>query len=507
MLGKSRGQKKAEGKLGYIAGADRQLNLSGDPSSQISEQAAPQIGRGGDGKIKMCRRSYLHVLNSYYDDVYYDGMLDWKEAAAEEEPPSIYKRKPYLRYNLLKLFSSRVSAKLFGADVWPDLNIEDDPNSEMYYKTIIKESMLQSALLSGGKRLPLNGSMLVRFYIASNTFVVESFNANYCYPSFGPAKELLEVEIRYVYVDEQSFDKDGNPIRRWYRAILGQQADVLFDAPEYKPDVEPVFTPVQVVEHGLGFVQAEWFKTDDVPNYIDGPSLMGDVVPFLDPINYSLTLSQESTDYNTAPQLGVKGVDEDDVEALKRSNSKAWTLGKNGEAQFIESDMGGVEMSMSMRDKNKTFAQDLTRVTLLDPEKIVGSAQSGKAMEILHGPLVELISELRPQAQKHIKSITIKMAAANLIWFQQSGAAPVLVPQGWFPSTTDFSLNWPPVFPLTTQDKQQLVSLVVAAVNGNVISRRTGVKNLAPYFGVEDVEAELQEIVSQPQLSAPFGAF
>lgn len=503
MFGKSRGQKKAEGKLGYIAGADSRLKLSGDPGSQIT----PHIGKDNDGKVLTCRSKMLRLYNAYYDDVAYDHLLDWKDAASMSEPPSIYKRKPFLRLNLTKLFSSRVSAKLFGSEVWPEINVEDDPDTEMFFKAISTESMLQSALVSGGKRLPTNGSMLTRFYIAGNKFITESYNSNYCYPAFDEAKELVEVEIRYVYIDEQDVDEKGNPKRKWYRAILTTTADILFDNPEYNPEKVPYFQEVQRVEHQLGFVQAEWFKTDDIPNYIDGPSLMADVVPFMDPMNYSLSLSQESTDYNTAPQLGLKGVDEEDAEGLMRSNTKAWTLGQNGEASFIESDMGGVEMSMTMRDKNRLFIQDLTRVTMLDPEKIVGSAQSGKAMEILHGPLVELIGELRPQASKHMKNIIIKMSAANMIWLRRVGSAPVMVSPGWFPSTSDFTLNWPPVFPLTTQDKQQLVSLVVAAVSGNVISRKTGVKNLAPYFGIQDAEAELQEIINQPVIATPFGAF
>jgi hypothetical protein len=60
---------------------------------------------------------------------------------------------------------------------------------------------------------------------------------------------------------------------------------------------------------------------------------------------------------------------------------------------------------------------------------------------------------------------------------------------------------------MTIQDMQQKVTMIAAAVSNNLISRRTGIKQLAQDFGIEDVEAEYKDIIEQPQLSTPFGMF
>jgi hypothetical protein len=481
---------KAEGKLGYIAGG--------------RSEGPPAIGKT-QPKTRLCRNKQLELFNKYLDDTAYDHLRDWWDGLKDETP--VRKRKPFLRVPLPKLLASRVSARLTGSEVFPEISIEDDPESEYYFKLVQRTSIVQAAMVSASKSLTVNGSVFVRFFVVGNKFMVEHYNSNYCYPEFDAAGELAAVRVQYVFTDNSDLDAYGKPKRKWFRAEFGSVVDVLFDNPEYDQDSEPLFQVVQQIEHGLGFVQGEWFKTGNLPNTDDGPSIMEDMIPFLDAMNYSLSLSQESTDYNTAPQLGIKGMDEDEIDTLIRSNAKAWAMGREGDARFIESNLGGVETSINLRDKNRQVIQDVTRVILLDPEKIAGSAQSGKAMEILHGPMVELINELRPQFGLHLKSLIMKMAIANLIALRMSGVAPVMVPPGWVPMTPDFTLEWPPVFPLTTADLQQEVSLVSSAVSGNLISRRTGVKRLAKYFGVEDIEAELNEIVNQPQLSSPFGMF
>ena len=61
-----------------------------------------------------------------------------------------------------------------------------------------------------------------------------------------------------------------------------------------------------------------------------------------------------------------------------------------------------------MMDREQRAAQEVTNAIMHDPEKIVGSAQSAKAMEVLNGPLVDLIKDLRPIFEYAIKTILRK---------------------------------------------------------------------------------------------------
>ena len=221
---------------------------------------------------------------------------------------------------------------------------------------------------------------------------------------------------------------------------------------------------------------------------------------------YSLSQSDQAVGYNQDPQLIFKNMDEEDIEALIRSSQKGWNLGREGDASFVESNLGAVQTAMEIRDKMRLHVQDIVRVVLLDPEKVVGHAQSAKAMEVLHGPMVELINELRPIIEPKIIAFMTKMALTLLILQNRGSQIPITIPPGYKPKHLNIEINWPPIFQQTIQDLQQKVSMVSTATAANLISRETGTRYLAKDFDVEDVDAEIQKINAQPILS-PFGTF
>ena len=189
-----------------------------------------------------------------------------------------------------------------------------------------------------------------------------------------------------------------------------------------------------------------------------------------------------------------------------RSATKAWDLGREGEANFLEAGMSGVDAAGEFRDKVRQNVQELARVVMLDPEKIVGSAQSAKAMEVLHGPMVELIEELRPRMEKSLTNLTLKMGIANLMQAQRGAPVPVQIPPGYKPTSLNVVVQWPPIFAPTMQDLRDKVGVAVQVASGNIISRETMTRWLAKDFDVENIEEEIQKIADQPVIN-PFGAF
>lgn len=96
------------------------------------------------------------------------------------------------------------------------------------------------------------------------------------------------------------------------------------------------------------------------------------------------------------------------MDQLIRSSVKAWNLGKEGKAEFLESSLNGVETAEKFRGNVILNIQHIARVIFLDPEKTVEHAQSGRAMEVLHGPLVELVEELQPMVERTIINLILK---------------------------------------------------------------------------------------------------
>jgi len=480
---KSRTQKRIENTLGIIAGAMA-------------------------GRFMRVRSEKLDTYDKYLHSKQYDHLVPWEQQSDDPEDfIPIRKRRPLVIFGLPKRLVDTVAAKLVGQNVFPQLKVEDDPDSNEFLRLVLRAAKLPSRVMAAVKGMLANGSSFARFYVvAGSTIRIETVNSNHCYPEFGPAGELLSVEVRYVYADPIETDEKGKPVEKWVRYILGPQVDIEFDNPKYIANQPPVFTEVGRVAHNLGFVQGTWFRTGESRHSPDGPSLYADALAFFDSINYSLSQADQAVAYAHEPQLGISGMDVDEIDKIIKSSTKAWNLGRDGSANFIEANLGGVERGIELRDKMSQAIQNTTRVLLLDPEKIVGSAQSAKAMEVLHGPLVELVEELRGSVEDSIVELVNKIAATILILEQQGANEIIEIPASFKPEAFAVVASWPPIFPMTMADLQQKVSVANIAATASLVSRETLTGWLARDFGIEDVEAEVAKVAAQPVIN-PFGGF
>lgn len=457
------------------------------------------------------RRDDLEEVALYMKNRQYDTLQDWDAIGDNGEQIPMKSRKPRIIYNLAKTLVDRLSSKLLGPRVFPSFNLDEDPLTKEFNDHLINITGLKTKALSMAKSLTANGSGFLRFKIVEVDGMlhptIEKYDSNICYPIFDAVGNLQELSIKYVFDDVEDKDENGTPKKKWYKLTLGKFSDTLYDNPEYKADSDPEFKVVSSVSHNFGFVQGEWFKTTDNMKEADGPSLVNDVKGFIDAFNYSISQSDQAVAYNQEPQLLIQGMTDDELEDLVKSSMKSWAMGRDGDAKYLESNLNGVEKASDLRDKFRENVGDITRIILMNPEKVAGYAQSAKAMEVLYAPFLDLIDEMRPFIEKGLLALQQKLIVAILITNQRGfQIAGINIPPSYSPASLSFSLLWPAVFPMTMQDLQQKVSLAVQASNGNLISRETMTKFLAKDFGVEDVEEEIQKILSQPVIN-PFSMF
>jgi hypothetical protein len=480
LFGKSRSQKRAENNLGVV--------------------------HGDTMKNRIYRRENLHEICKYIDGTQYDHLLDWEACLKSDTPAPIKKRKPIVIYPFAQVLAERVASKLLGKSTFPKLNIPDDPDTEEFMGLVVKSTYLKSLMLKSIEKLITHGSLFVRFKVVGGNLKFEYYNSKYCYPKFDDTGELESIEIKYIYDDEADLDDRGKPRKKWYKMELGKMKDILFDNPYYHDDRPPEFKPVSSADHQLGFVQGQWFRTGwnkHTPD-ADGKTIVEKLFGFIDELNYSLSQSCKATSYGQDPQLVINGMDEDEVDDLIKSASKSWLLGMEGQAQFLELNGNGVKTAQEQRNELMQMAQDIGRVVFLDPEKIVGSAQSAKAMEVLHGPLVELVNELRPHTEKGLIGLLQKALAALIVLNKRGMPLIFNMPPQYQPASLDIEVNWPAIFELTTQDKQQIISMFSQLTSSNIISRETALRNIMakiPDLIVDDVEAELNRVNTQQQFN------
>ena len=461
-----------------------------------------------DKADKAFRNPKLETLDAYYERRQYKGLAEWaEEVDASDQAIPLRKKKPLFNLALSKTLCARVASKLIGEDVFPEPTIPESPDDEEFFKAVVEQAQLKSRLIEPVRRMLNAGSVFVRFYIQEGQYKIKWYHAKYCYPTWQGNGELELMTIMYTYDDHEDVDTNGKPRKKWYRIDLGMEEEILFDNPLFEEDKEPQFVPLRTVEHGLGFVQGEFFKTAEMPDSDDGYSLVEDILEFVDELNYSLSQSSKATSYNQDPQLVLKKLTEDEMDRLLvRSSSKSWNMGREGEAQFLETNLSGVERATELRDKVKNHIVDITRVILLEPEKIVGSAQSAKAMEVLHGPLVDLVKELRPVFGAHYKKLVLKISLATLIAQRQGLDIPIMIPPGYSLQSFNLDLMWPEIFQQTIQDLRDKVGVVTSATSNNIISRATGRRFFQQDFKIDDLEAEGVAVDTQTNLN-PFGGF
>lgn len=482
---------------------------AGYAGTRLKHRSAGNLGvvQGQKDLLETYRDKDLDILDAYYEGRQYAGMPSWEDSQAEDgEYLKVRERAPRLNYNFAKVLASRLTSKLLGKKNFPQIKVEDDPQTAEYLNLVLSTSQLRSKLMEPMRRTINTGSCFVRFSIIGGKWKVQHYLSKWCFPEFDETGELEKIIIKYVYDDHEDLDDKGKPIKKWYKLSLNKDKDILYNNPEYKADEqEPRFSVKSTVEHNLGFVQGEWFKSSDVEGRIDGHAIIADILGFIDELNYSLSQTSTAVQYNQDPQLVFSNMDEDEMDSIIRSSVKAWNLGREGKAEFLESDLTGVEAAVVFRDKIKLSIQDISRIVMLDPEKMATHAQSGRAMEVLHGPLVELIEEMQPQLEKHLRSLILKMALTNGVQFESIGISPINI-GNYKPKSFNITFSFPDVFPQTAEDLQKKVAVAVNAANASLISRESMTRWLAKDFDIVDVEEELKRIESQPVIN-PFGAF
>lgn len=462
----------------------------------------------GFQKSKNYRSEKLKVVEDYLEGCQYKGKVDWDSATKSETFIPVRDRRPRIIFPFAKVLQDRLASKLVGKSTFPKFKIEEDEETNYFLGLVKDHTFFQAKMLDVAKDLISYTSVFCRFKIVEGSIQLEAHNPNYCYPKFSPDGELEEVEIKYVYETDET-DGQGKIIKRWYRAIISKETDILFDNPVFEENKAPEFEEVEKVTHALGFVQGEWFRWGETTYDVDGQDypLAYQLREFIDAINYNLSQTDQASSYGLEPQLIINGLTTDEAEDLIKSSTRGWLMGREGKATLLETNGTGAKTGKEVREDVLKMAADAARIVFLDPEKMAANAQSGKAMEVMHGPMVEIINEVRPWFEKSMVKLLQKVITTLVILNKQGMELEITMPPRWIPSSLEIKCKWPPIFELTTQDKQQIVAVAMQAAQGNIISRMTALKWIQEQgvdFGVEDLEQETAMINGQQQFNTFF---
>ncbi len=475
------------------------------------------IPRTTTEKSKRYRK--LDKYDQYYESKQYDKLRPWSEQRDESTGAyvPIRKRKPCIIYNLPKLFVEKAATKLAGSRQFPKFTVpvpgseENDELTEQLLDILLTQSKLKVKAQDIAQEMLKSGSVYAGFSVVNGQFQTKFFNGKHCSPAFDEVTGDLEgVRVQYKYDDEQDTDPHGNPKKKWYRWEVDRLKETLYDNPEVKDEEkgEPEFKIVSQIPHLFGFVPGEWIQNGEMTGSIDGKSILEEILAMSDALNYHLSQSDQAITYTMDPQLFFTGMDTHEIDDLIKSATKTWNLGRDGKAQFLEIKGNGLVISKEFQGGISQRAQDMAKVVILDPEKLKGVYQSGKAMEVLHGPFVDLIHELRPWFGDYgLVPLVQKMLGAAILLNARGEGLNITFPKGYQPKSLTVELTWKPVFEPTLEDIQKAVSIASQAATSNIVTRVSATRFVQEYFGIKDPVAEQEAVIAQPLPPSPFGPF
>ena len=443
------------------------------------------------------RSKELKDIENQLNGNQFNKKMDWFEAEKYRGSQfvGIQDRKPYLRYDLLKIHIQRIISKLYGHGRFPKFKVEDRPEAEESILELITKAQLQTQLIRISYDLFAMGSAFLRVRVMDGQLIFNQYSPNQCWPQMDRVGDLESIIIMFVYKDEFDLNPNtGEPQKKWHCVALGRDKDIQFDSPDYEPGKPPEFEILDEAEHNLGFVQGHWFVSGDVGMGVDGPSLVESIIGIGESITYNLCQSDRATEYGADPQTVFSGMGPEDLDVLAKSKDKAWSLGREGSAQFLEISGAGLAQSEQTEMRLQRKAQEATRAIEHEPEKIVGSAQSGRAMEILYGPLVDLVEELRPVVGDQMKKFVKTMA----LLIERFPVRNIQVQELTEEDIDKISLQWGKIFPPTLNDISMATSSLSSAIQSGLLSKETAIAKLAPYYDIEDVAEEIDKISKQP---------
>jgi hypothetical protein len=396
-------------------------------------------------------------------------------------------------------------------EIGPRLDKEQAEKLTRFVRAMMRSSQLAQAVKEASRKAAVGRSALLLLQCRNGYLTTHTELGKHCTPTWDPdrPRRLKSVDITYQHPkDVEVTPGTWKVLQYWYKRVIDEQRDIVYEEVLVVPGVKPTWVEdkEKTVDHGLGFCPAVWFKplSDDV-NQIDGqPIVDPQLYPLIDDVNYTISQRSRSIKFITDPQPVVTGVDEDEGDFAKNPG-KPWYLPTGADAKYIEmTGVGAVRASEHATDLVERF-RDAVHYVKANPETTSGNI-SGVVLEFLHAPMIALAADLRSDFGNNglviAVAVMLQMVVAiwdrgQAVWIQGVGEAVEILKAAQLSGVwldPPVCIHWAPYFPETAGDKQTKVTYTTSAQQAGFISRSTATKHLASVFGVEDHEAEQDEV-------------
>jgi len=471
-------------------------------------------------------------------------------------------RRPPTNYLVGRVIVDRFTSLLFGNGSFPEVLVEGDPDTEDFLRTASVAASLPERMTHARNLGGAQGTVVLSYAWTDGLPVVEAHSAKHVLvlrwadPQRHIPHHVLKIWPTFeptVTPDGELVEQDGWMAREWRGpegAAPGYERIYAYLPPERDRPAQWIV----VAEAPLSECTVVWIRNEPVDDRHDGEGDFEGCEETIDELNTILSATSTGTAINADPTLVVKCDPKLNPGRTKKGAFN--TIYSPGGAEYLELSGAAVKAGLENVERLRAFIFEQAGMTILDPEKMSGAAQSGEALKRLMAPtlakadrrretygagIVQVLTGLWRLAKRIENSPPIEMPKLDAMgapMLDEAGTPIVelrrptlrLPPRhvrktavdadGDVTTATDetierrpglggtVTLHWPEYFPPSEQDKLAKITTIQAANGGRpVLSPIQAIKSAAPIFGVStDADEELARILDGTRLFADAAA-
>ncbi|MFC4526404.1 phage portal protein [Dyella halodurans] len=439
------------------------------------------------------RAARIDLLMRVLDGTIYD-VLQYEfhqEQNGAGEYVRLCERRPSVRTGIIRTVVDDSVSLLFSEGHFPTVQAENERVVEAL-KAVTKDMQLNLIMVDAATRGSV-GSICIWIRFLSKRVFATVLDTGMLTPIWKKDEpDVLErVEERRKVTGKQltaaGYAGMDDATTYWFQRHWDASAETWFvPLPVSDAEAQPAVDEGKTVTHNLGFVPMVWIKNLPGGNDIDGQATFDDdAVNTVMEADYQLSQAGRGLKYSSEPTLLLKEPAQSEGNFV-RSATNAIVVDKDGDAKLLEINGTASEAVIKYVEKLRELAIEHLHGNRSNADKL-SAAQSGRALELLHQPLIWLADRLRVTYGEGGLLKLYRMIVAG------SQKFPLTIDGenfGKLDTSPKLSLNWPAWFPPTAGDLQTLAQALSELIDGGVLSRQTAIKSIAAVFDIEDVAAE-----------------
>ena len=417
-----------------------------------------------------------------------------KERSDAGEYVPLDERRPSVRSGLCRVVVDDSVSLLFGEGHWPSLRATDSRTTSVL-SDLVRECRLNETMLDAATRGSI-GSIAVQLRIVQSRPYFEVLSTKFLSPVWrrDNPRELLMVtecyKVSALDLIAQGYDVSPSSGPYWFKRLWNDQAEQWFlPTPiEAEPSTMLLDTERSVI-HNLGFVPIVWIRNisgsgGHDPDGPDGTCTFAAGIDTVIEADYLLSQAGRGLKYGSDPTLVLK-----DPSAGSGSSrgfrtggaATALTLPPEGDAKLLEINGNAAAAVLAHVQELRAIALEAMHGNRAHGDRL-GSAQSGRAIELMCQGLIWLADRLRISYGEGGLLGLLKMLCQASARLERG-----LLVGGELYADLDpggLALIWPSWFPANFADRQAQASSVATLLQAGVIDQQAAFNIVAPLYGL-----------------------